>query len=109
VDVEVHPGEVVAVLGPNGAGKSSLLRLLGHEYRPTRGTIVVDGKPLEKLGHEERARRVAVLPQVASLELGFAVHEVVMLGRMPHYRTSTHPRDAVIAHDCLEMVGLGDF
>ncbi|MDT8341185.1 MAG: ABC transporter ATP-binding protein [Longimicrobiales bacterium] len=38
-ELEVAPGEVVAVLGPNGAGKSTLLRLLDGQLEPRRGTV----------------------------------------------------------------------
>jgi iron complex transport system ATP-binding protein len=45
VDLAVRPGRVVVLIGPNGAGKSTLLRLLSGELRPTRGAILLDGRP----------------------------------------------------------------
>jgi energy-coupling factor transporter ATP-binding protein EcfA2 len=44
VDVEIAPGEAVALLGRNGAGKSTLLRLLGGLLEPTRGKVVRAGR-----------------------------------------------------------------
>jgi lipopolysaccharide transport system ATP-binding protein len=44
VDLEVRPGEAVAVIGPNGSGKSTLLKLAGGILRPTAGTVAVEGR-----------------------------------------------------------------
>ncbi len=44
LDLEVSPGEAVAVIGPNGSGKSTLLKLLGGILRPSQGTVTVEGR-----------------------------------------------------------------
>jgi lipoprotein-releasing system ATP-binding protein len=49
VDLEVAPGEAVAVIGASGAGKSTLLHILGGLDRPTRGDVVVAGRDLARL------------------------------------------------------------
>ncbi|MDN5803729.1 MAG: ATP-binding cassette domain-containing protein, partial [Microlunatus sp.] len=43
VDIDIHPGELVAFLGPNGAGKTTTLRMLTTLLPPTSGTAVVAG------------------------------------------------------------------
>lgn len=52
IDLEVFPGECVAVVGRNGAGKSTLLSLLARVYKPTSGHVKVHGRiaPLLELG-----------------------------------------------------------
>lgn len=45
VDLEVHPGEVVAVLGENGAGKSTLMKVLAGVHRPDAGELTFAGEP----------------------------------------------------------------
>ena len=44
LDLDVGPGECVGLIGPNGAGKSTVFNLIGGVYRPTAGTIAIDGK-----------------------------------------------------------------
>ena len=44
VDLQVQPGETVAIIGKNGSGKSTLLRIIGNVFKPTRGKVVVKGR-----------------------------------------------------------------
>jgi sulfonate transport system ATP-binding protein len=46
VDIEIEPGEVVALLGSSGSGESTVLRLVAGLDRPTDGRIEIDGKAL---------------------------------------------------------------
>jgi len=47
IDLDIRPGEHVAIIGPSGAGKSSLVGLLLGWHRPAKGQILVDDKPLD--------------------------------------------------------------
>lgn len=58
LDLEVHPGEFIAVLGANGSGKSSLLKAMLGEQRLDSGEVLVDGHPAHR-GH----RRIGYIPQ----------------------------------------------
>lgn len=48
VDLEAHPGEILAIVGDNGAGKSTLVKSVTGLYRLDRGRILIDGVPVEK-------------------------------------------------------------
>lgn len=78
------PGEVTAIIGPNGAGKTTLLRLIAGELRAATGYVRLAGRELTAWSPQQRARHLAVLPQVSSLSFPFTVEEVVAMGRSPH-------------------------
>ncbi|MFF7930886.1 ATP-binding cassette domain-containing protein [Streptomyces sp. NPDC007940] len=44
VDLDVHPGEVVAVIGPSGSGRTTLVRTLNHLEQPDQGSVEIDGR-----------------------------------------------------------------
>ena len=56
VSLEVAEGEFLGIIGPNGAGKTSLFNLLSGLYRPTAGSIVLDGRDVT---HDAPYRRAA--------------------------------------------------
>ena len=82
-DLQVMPGEFVAIIGPNGAGKSSLLKAVTAEW-PSTGEVTLLGRSLREWDRAALARRMAVMPQTSQLAFDFTVLEVVTLGRLPH-------------------------
>ena len=55
VDFAVQKGEFVSLSGPSGSGKSTLLNIIGGLDRPSKGTVVVDGKDIGELSESELA------------------------------------------------------
>ncbi len=96
ISLDVAPGQVLGVLGPNGAGKSTLLGALCAELTPHRGRVLLHERPLADWPGPERARCLAVLPQVSSLGFAFRVDEVVAMGRLPHRTGQARDREIVI-------------
>ena len=56
VDLDVAPGETVAVMGPSGCGKSTLLHLLGGLDRPSAGELWLAGRRVDQMGEKALAR-----------------------------------------------------
>jgi ATP-binding cassette subfamily B protein len=63
LDLEIRPGEVLAVVGPNGAGKTTLIKLLAGLYQPTAGRVSVGGVELTSATVPEWRRRLTILFQ----------------------------------------------
>jgi ATP-binding cassette subfamily B protein len=63
INVEVRPGEKVAIVGHTGAGKTTLINLLMRFYDPTRGRILLDGVPIHEVRLEELRSRVGLVLQ----------------------------------------------
>ena len=63
VSFAVGKGEVVALLGPNGAGKTTLFRAILGSVPVRSGSITLNGQKLSTWTSQERARRMAYVPQ----------------------------------------------
>ena len=109
VDLAIEPGERVALIGPNGAGKSTLLRVASGLLRPAGGYAELGGMPVAMLDRLEVARRLAVVPQQATLPFATRVEEVVGLGRLPHEHPvrGARPADRAAIAAAVERVGVG--
>ncbi|MEV0215043.1 ABC transporter ATP-binding protein [Micromonospora sp. NPDC050695] len=70
IDLEVQPGERLAVVGPSGAGKSTLARLLAGIDAPRRGVVSIGGRPVTDLDPAERRRRIALVTQEHHVFIG---------------------------------------
>jgi simple sugar transport system ATP-binding protein len=81
VDLEVDPGQVLALLGENGAGKSTLMNVLFGLYQPDEGEILLDGTPVRFSSPADSiAAGIGMVHQHFMLVPVFTVLENVMLG-----------------------------
>jgi lipoprotein-releasing system ATP-binding protein len=108
VNLELHPGEAVAVMGPSGSGKSTLLHILGTLDRPTSGTVRLAGKDPFALPEHDladfRNRHIGFVFQDHHLLPQCSVLENVLI---PTLVAANGPADAEQwARQLLERVGL---
>lgn len=86
VDLDLMPGEIVALLGASGAGKSTLLHLLGLLDQPSGGEIRFRGEPVQTLAPARKAelrhRRIGFVFQFYHLIPELTALENVLLGQM---------------------------
>jgi energy-coupling factor transporter ATP-binding protein EcfA2 len=100
IDLEVAPGELVALMGRNGSGKTTLLRSIMGFHRPSSGKIEIDGQDTSGFDPAEIARDVGYVPQdpTALLFSETVADELAFtLNRHPNGHTDR-------AHDPLELL-----
>ncbi|MGZ8695291.1 MAG: ABC transporter ATP-binding protein [Gaiellaceae bacterium] len=116
VSLEVAEGEFLGIIGPNGAGKTSLFNLLSGLYRPTAGTIELDGRDITRDAPYRRAAAglgrtfqiSSVFPRLTVLENARLAAEAAVGGTMRIWRRADGVRKAVErARWALGRVGLG--
>jgi len=121
VGFDVEPGQILGLVGPNGAGKTSLFNCISGHYRPTSGTITIDGAEVQGSAPASLAAHgLARTFQHPALQLHATVLENVLLGahtrlpggplewalRLPR-TTRTERELRAEALDLLERHGLG--
>jgi len=121
VSFTVDAGEVVALIGPNGAGKTTLFNVITRVYRPSSGSVLIDGDPVSRIPpHDVIRRGLARTFQNLALFRSMTVLENVIVG--DHIRTrsgwlqSTIPLPGAVraesaarqrAMEMIDFVGLG--
>ncbi|MGF1501342.1 MAG: type I secretion system permease/ATPase [Paracoccaceae bacterium] len=67
IDLQIAPGECVAIIGPSGSGKTTLAGLIAGAHDPVIGTVRLDGADLRHWPADQRARAIGYLPQAPTL------------------------------------------
>ncbi|MGK9263942.1 ABC transporter ATP-binding protein [Sinorhizobium meliloti] len=88
VNFDLPPSHITCIIGPNGAGKSTLFNLITGIYRPTAGSVAVNGEDITGLpAHQVAAKGVARTFQSSRLFDDLSILDNVMIGM--HARTKT--------------------
>ena len=111
VNITVRAGEFACLIGPSGSGKSTLLNLIGLLERPSAGSYLLKGRPIQEANDDERTRaRLETLGfvfQFHHLLPAFSAIENVMLPGLMRDGAFTRQHRAT-AQQLLTAVGLGD-
>jgi lipoprotein-releasing system ATP-binding protein len=109
VDLELQPGDALAVMGPSGSGKSTLLHILGTLDRPTSGSVRIAGH--DPFGLPERA-----LADFRNRHVGFVFQDHYLLPQcsvlenvlIPTLAGAANSDNESWAHELLRRVGLAE-
>jgi ATP-binding cassette, subfamily B, bacterial MsbA len=81
IDLDIQPGEVLALVGPSGAGKSTIFNLIPRFYDPTSGKVSVDGIDLRTVRQASLREQIGIVPQ-ETLLFGGTILENIRYGRL---------------------------
>ena len=106
IDLQAAAGECISIRGPSGAGKSTLLALLAGLDRPTAGSVLIEGRPIEGLSEDE-------LALLRREKIGIVFQSFQLLGNLTARENVQFPLDLLgrrgsrqRAEDLLAEVGL---
>ena len=110
IDLQVYPGEFVAIVGESGSGKSTLMNIIGVLDKPTRGSYILDGVNI----HDAKDNELAA---IRNRKIGFVFQTYNLIGRQSALKNVELPmlyagvpggERARRAKDWLTRVGMGD-
>lgn len=106
ISFQLPTGSFLALLGPNGTGKTTLLKAIGMMAPPKEGRCLWNGEDLATMSSQQRARRMAYLPQSTNAPFPMKVIDTVLLGRSPYTSFAPRQEDRKEAVQVLEDLGL---
>lgn len=109
INLDIEPGEVVAVVGANGAGKSTLLKVVAGDITVQKGSVSINNQLLSDWTSKELAGVRGVLSQNVQLSFALTVLETVLLGRFPFYQKESSAQSRKVAYWALQQVNLEGF
>jgi len=79
INIEINPGEKIAIIGANGSGKSTLINLLLRFYKPEAGKIEIDGKDINNINLKDYRNLISVVSQDLYL-FNTSIEENIFIG-----------------------------
>lgn len=107
IDLELNPGETVALVGPSGAGKSTLASLILRFFDPSSGRIEIDGHDIAGVTLASLRSQIGFVPQDTVLFAG-SVYDNILVGRSGYSSSDIeHAAREAHAHEFIEKLPQG--
>ncbi len=100
VNIDVKPGQVIALVGATGSGKTTIINLISKFYLPTQGRIMIDGHDLKQVSSASLQRQMGIVLQTNFLFTG-TVRDNIRMGKQG--ATDEDIAEACQKLDCLDI------
>lgn len=109
INLQLSPGQVLAVLGPNGVGKTTLLKCIMNIQRWTAGESLLGGVPVARMPERELWRTMAYVPQAKNAAFSYTSEEMILMGRSSHVGMFGRPgrKDRAMVEEVMDSLGIG--
>ena len=108
INIEVEPGEILAVLGPNGSGKTTLLRCMMDMLHWQSGRSLLDGEDIRGIPASTLWRKMAYVPQAGTAATSYTAFQTVRIGRSSRIGAFSAPseEDLKVTERVMERLGI---
>lgn len=108
VSLNIEKGKITSFIGPNGAGKSTVLSMISRIMEKDSGSVIIDGKDLEKWDNKELAKKISILKQANNINVRLTIKEIVSFGRYPYCDGRLTAEDMKYVDEAIEYMKLKD-
>jgi ATP-binding cassette, subfamily B, bacterial CvaB/MchF/RaxB len=106
-NIDVAPGECLAIAGPSGAGKTTLLKILAGLLRPNAGVVLFDDVPIQEIGLESYRERIGCVLQDDRLFAGSILENIVGFVPTPDLQLVEQVAKQAAIHDEILRMPMG--
>lgn len=107
INIDIEPGETIALVGPSGAGKTTFCNLVARFYDPTTGQVLLDGQDLKELDVESYRHLIGVVEQDVFLFDGSVAENIGYGNRHASLAEIQHAARAANADDFIQQLPQG--